>query len=38
MYDIVVENDYDRKQPLATLTLRYASREVLMAKGIIPRM
>jgi len=37
MYDIVAENDYDRRQPMATLTLRYASREVLIAKGIIPR-
>jgi hypothetical protein len=37
MYDIVGENPYDKQSPMTTLTLRYATREVLLARGIIPK-
>jgi hypothetical protein len=37
MYDIVGENPYDKQSPMTTLTLQYATREVLLARGIIPK-
>ncbi|KAG7571206.1 hypothetical protein FFLO_00879 [Filobasidium floriforme] len=37
MYDVVGENPYDKQSPMTTLTLRYATREVLLARGIIPK-
>lgn len=36
MYNIIGENPHDKVKPMATLTLHYATREVLMARGIIP--